>query len=299
MKSPVAVIIFNRPDCARELYESLKVYKPEQLFIVSDGPRGTHPGEAEKVVETRAVFSKIDWECKVYRNESDINLGCRERVISGLDWLFSLVDCAIILEDDCIPHQDFFRFASELLTRYEHDTRIMSICGTNIFYSECPTDFSYSFSKYFFCWGWATWKRSWDLFDRQWIGLDYVKNIGFSRDYLGSYRAAWYWNFILERSRSGIEDDWGSNFLFSIFLNHGLNIVPRHNLVKNIGIGIESTHTKRIPIYMPKKVESLDFPLVHPPYVFAHAKLDRLTEDTIFSKSLYKRLLWALHKLHF
>ena len=58
-------------------------------------------------------------------------MGCAKRIVSGLDWVFSRVDRAIILEDDCLAHPDFFRFCEELLTRYEDNERIMQICGTN------------------------------------------------------------------------------------------------------------------------------------------------------------------------
>jgi hypothetical protein len=77
------------------------------------------------------VEKGIDWETKVLTNFSEGNLGCRERVSSGLTWAFEQVERAIILEDDCVPNLGFFRFCSELLQRYQDDSRIGCVTGDN------------------------------------------------------------------------------------------------------------------------------------------------------------------------
>ena len=118
-KIPVVVIIFNRPDKTKILYESLKYYKPSKLLIISDGPRNSFKDEKEKVAQSRKVFEKIDWECEVLFNISETNLGCRERIISGLNWVFNREEKAIILEDDCIPSEEFFTFMELMLSKYQ------------------------------------------------------------------------------------------------------------------------------------------------------------------------------------
>ncbi|MGB3239254.1 MAG: glycosyltransferase family 2 protein, partial [Geitlerinemataceae cyanobacterium] len=115
LKTPVALLIFNRPDTTEKVFETIRQAKPPKLLVVADGPRSDRPGEAEKCAEARAIVDRIDWECQVFQNYSDTNLGCRYRVASGLNWVFETVEEAIILEDDCLPHPSFFRFCEELL----------------------------------------------------------------------------------------------------------------------------------------------------------------------------------------
>ena len=132
MKTPVAFLVFNRPDVTEKVFAEIRKAKPPQLLVVADGPRKEKPDEIEKCQAVRSIIEKVDWECQVYKNYSDINLGCKLRVYSGLNWVFDTVETAIILEDDCLPHPTFFRFCDELLTKYREDKRVMMISGTNI-----------------------------------------------------------------------------------------------------------------------------------------------------------------------
>ena len=157
MKIPIVVIIFNRPDKTKILYESLSIYKPDTLFIISDGPRKNFENDEEKIRQSREIFKHIDWDCEVLFNESETNLGCRERIISGLNWVFNKVEKAIILEDDCIPSKDFFPFMEKMLVRYQSNVKIASVCGSNFLSHWDKNKESYFYSKYFHGWGWATW----------------------------------------------------------------------------------------------------------------------------------------------
>lgn len=108
LKTPVVFIIFNRLDTAKRVFNVIAQAKPKKLFVIADGPRSTRPGEAEKCAQVRSLIERVDWPCTVYKNFSDTNLGCASRIISGLDWVFSQTDRAVILEDDCLPDPSFF-----------------------------------------------------------------------------------------------------------------------------------------------------------------------------------------------
>lgn len=162
---PIIFMIFNRPDTTKQAFETIRAAKPKKLLVVADGPRPGKPGEADKCAATRAIIEEVDWDCEVHRNFSDMNLGCRQRVASGITWAFSLVDKAIILEDDCLPSQSFFRYCAELLDRYEHDDRVMMVSGNNHLFGHTDVAESYYFSRYPHCWGWATWRRAWMKYD--------------------------------------------------------------------------------------------------------------------------------------
>jgi hypothetical protein len=151
-KTPVALIIFNRPDRTRKLLSILSTVQPKEIFIIADGPRKTVPGEKEICEQTRKIVKNINWKCKLYTNFSEENLGCGERPATGISWIFKHVVLAIILEDDFVPHPSFFPFCEELLNRYKDDERIMMISGNNFQFGQKRTEYSYYFSIFTHIW---------------------------------------------------------------------------------------------------------------------------------------------------
>jgi len=129
LTTPVAFFIFNRPETTFQVFDTIRVAQPQKLLIIADAARFHE--EWQKCHEARSIVGKIDWDCEVLTNFADVNLGCKLRVSSGLDWVFSEVEEVIILEDDCLPEPSFFRFCQELLEYYRNDTRVMCISGDN------------------------------------------------------------------------------------------------------------------------------------------------------------------------
>ena len=243
MKTPVVFLIFNRPDTTERAFEAIRQAKPHKLLVVADGPRHDKQGEADKCADARAIIERVDWNCEVLTNYSDINLGCQKRVSSGLDWAFSLVEEAIILEDDCLPNSSFFRFCEEMLQKYKDDKRIMMISGTNIL-EEWKSDIqSYHFSYYGGIWGWASWRRAWQYYDINmslWLDSEVKNRI---RDILANDEQ---YNCIvkfLDASCQNEIDAWGYIWRFARLTQSGLSIVPSVNLVSNIGFRQDATHT--------------------------------------------------------
>ena len=110
LTTPVGFIIFNRPDLTEQTFQAIAKAKPKTLLVAADGPRSNRPGEAEKCEQTRAVIQKVDWDCEVLTDFSEVNLGCGRRESSAFDWIFSQVEEAILLEDDTFPSPSFFSF---------------------------------------------------------------------------------------------------------------------------------------------------------------------------------------------
>ncbi|WAK74147.1 hypothetical protein AP9108_32515 [Arthrospira sp. PCC 9108] len=200
--TPVVLLIFRRPDTTQKVFDVIRQVKPQQLLVIADGPEPGNDLEAQKCAQTRAIIDRVDWDCQVLTNYSDFNLGCKQRVASGLNWVFGLVEEAIILEDDCIPDISFFQFCQQLLIRYRDDHQIFQITGENT-HGYQSANSSYYFSQYSFYWGWATWRRAWRLFepdlkswltecDRHWL-----------RDLLGSQERAEYWAEIFDLTYNG------------------------------------------------------------------------------------------------
>lgn len=243
LTSPVALFIFNRPSHTESVFKQIARARPQKLFIVGDGPRPHAPQDYALVQECRELVSMVDWECEVMSNYSQVNLGCRNRVSTGLDWVFLHTDEAIILEDDCLPSQDFFKFTSQMLERFRGDTRVASIAGTNpVSSSEMKSD-HYLFSVFPAVWGWATWSRVWKNYDpeiRNWVK---ERNSGFLDRILQTKKGVRYWTQALDSITKRGFDTWDFQFTFMAWENRMLTVVPSCNLVSNIGFGPEATHT--------------------------------------------------------
>jgi len=262
LQSPVLFLIFNRPDTTQRVFNEIRKAKPRYLYVGADGPRAEREGEAEKCRVTRAIIDQVDWDCKVYTLFRDSNLGCKAAVSSAITWFFENVEEGIIVEDDCLPNQSFFRFCDYLLRKYKDDERIMAISGTNLLKEWKSDSLSYFFSYYGGIWGWASWKRAWALYDvrmelwKKWSTRKKIKNLLDDRE---------QWKEMKKIFRKVYKDEistWDYQWVFTKFVHSGLSIIPARNLVTNIGWQSESTHTStdnknisNLPVY------EMDFPL--------------------------------------
>lgn len=297
-KTPILIIIFNRPDFAKNTLLTLSQLKPEKLYVISDGPRTL--AEEKNVLQSRQIFNTINWDCEVKFNNSDVNQGLLKRISSGITWAFENEEKLIILEDDCVAHLDFFRFCDELLIKYQDDTRIMAINGCNLnprLNQNYPELFF--FTKYANSWGWATWKRAWNLYDSGLTGLDnkiIARNFAYNLPY--RFRSSIYWHYKLNEVKSSKINSWAYRWMFTLWLNNGLAIVPHSNLIQNIGNDQRSTNTKGYLHYLNIPTSPLDSNRSkYPDFIISDSRYDRWLEDTIYSKSVIHRLIWATKKV--
>ncbi len=300
--TPVVFIIFNRPDKVKAVFERIRMAKPQKLFIIADGPRKNIATDIEKCKLCRKIVENIDWDCNVYRNYSDKNLGCGIRPASGLDWVFSQVEEAIILEDDCLPDISFFYFCQELLEKYKNDERIISISGNNFQdYTVCKE--SYYFSYFTLTCGWATWKRVWDKYDYnmalwpEFKKRKYIYNLFKNKKFAKSVFVDVFDDVYSKK----ITSVWDYQFSFLSFCNHGLNIVPKVNLVKNIGFDEYATHTfesKSTMAYKMSRLEKMTFPLVHPTIFQKNIEAEHFDMKYAYCYySIYERVINKIKKI--
>lgn len=297
--TPVVLLIYNRPDCARQVFQQICQVKPKSLFIVADGPQDNKLNDEVLCQQTRSITEHINWECDVQRNYSNQNMGCKNRVSSGLTWVFEQVDRAIVLEDDCIPDPSFFFYCQELLEYYQNDTRIMVISGNNFQRGKKINNYSYYFSIYNHCWGWATWKRAWEFYDKEMKLWPEVKEKQLLYNILRTKKIVQYWEKQFQATYEEKINSWYYRWLLSCWLQRGLTILPSVNLVKNIGFSETSTHTKKL--YTPidrLKTEEMQWPIEHPPYMLQEIYADHLTEKFFFVPSLKWRIIQKLRNLH-
>lgn len=298
LNTPVAFLVFNRPDTTEKVFEEIRRARPPRLLVVADGPRPDKPGEAEKCEAARAIIERVDWPCEVLTNYSDVNLGCKRRVSSGLDWVFDTVEEAIILEDDCLPHPTFFRFCEELLEKYRDDERVMMISGDNFQFGRKRTEYSYYFSRYVHIWGWASWRRAWKYYDVDMKLWPDIRDGRWLYDVLGDKKAVSYWSNIFEKVYKGKIDTWDYQWLFTNWVHNALAVMPNVNLVSNIGFGVEATRTTIKNKFSDIAVEKMKFPLLHPPYIIRDTKADILTEnEQFYLPSLCKKVIEKIRQL--
>lgn len=284
VQKPVLFIVYNRPDLTAQVFEKIAQARPTRLFLAADGPKPLVPSDEVACAACREIVSRVDWPCQVEINFAEANLGLQRRVSSALDWVFTRVDDAIILEDDCLPSPSFFRFCDELLERYAPDERIMAVSGNNFQAGTQRGRHDYYFSRYNHLWGWATWRRAWALFDYHLQHWPEVRDSGQLAAMLEDPREFSSWTEIFNRSHQGLVNSWGYRWTYSCWVNSGLSILPQVNLVSNIGFGEHATHTKDPSSHLAGlPAGKLGFPLRHPPCVLRHVEADAYTFQTIFS----------------
>lgn len=279
LKTPVAFIIFNRPATTKKVFEAIRAARPSKLLIIADGPRSGKPGEKERCEAVRKIIETIDWDCEVLKNYSDVNMGCRLRVSSGLNWVFDMVEEAIILEDDCLPDQSFFLYCRELLNFYKNDHRVMHIAGTNVQFGENRVDYDYYFTKkYFHVWGWATWRRAWKHYDVEMRELSLLKKSPKIRLAFTNKKELKGRLDQFDLVRKGEIDTWDYQWGYSCILSEAWAIIPNVNMVSNIGFGEDATHTRtEKDLFANMKRYEMDFPIKHPDKFFQNKNADNFT----------------------
>ncbi|MDR0681004.1 MAG: nucleotide-diphospho-sugar transferase [Dysgonamonadaceae bacterium] len=279
---PVLFLIFKRLETTKQVFQAIRKAQPSQLFIAADGPKPEKSGEKEKTDAVRKyVLDNIDWDCDVKTRFQEKNLGCGLGVSSAISWFFNQVEEGIILEDDCLPHPDFFEYCKELLDKYRNNKDIAIICGSNFNHGKKFGDASYFFTKYTYVWGWATWKRTWENYQYDVNLLD--KHLLFEKidKALGSRMERFYWKSVFEKMSKFCIDTWDYQFCFHIWYHDMYSIAPNVNLIQNIDSGKDATHpdpnTKSTFI----KTEPI-LPLEHPSKI----RINKVAGNYYFNKYL-------------
>lgn len=292
-ESPVLMIVFNRPDKAQKVLSAIRTVAPKKLYIAADGPRPGHPTDADQCKSTREIVNQVDWDCEVKTLFQPKNLGCGLAVSTGISWFFHQEEKGIILEDDCLPNIDFFRFCDELLDKYQHDTRVMQVSGTNYHKGwKRDADYSYYFSSIGHCWGWATWRRAWNHFDLYMKKYPELKSKGYMDDYVFKDVIAYF------AALPNIEQEtWDVSWDFAKYSQSGLSIIPHANMVKNIGLDGDSTHEFEGTKYKLEYSKEDSFPLKHPSMIIPDTVSDHKYYQEYWGKSRIEKIKMAVKKM--
>lgn len=240
-KTPILFLIFNRPDLTKRVFNEIKKVKPAKLYIAADGSRLDRLGEIELCQLTRNVTEVIDWDCDVRRLYRTKNLGCRKAVSSAIDWFFKNETGGVILEDDCLPNTSFFTFCQKMLRLYEKDEKVMHIGGSN--FQRRKSD-DYYFSKYVHVWGWATWRRVWKSYDVNIKNWPEIKNSEILKGYYSNNTEKLFWETMFDAVYRKKIDTWDYQYVYNIWRNGGISVIPGKNTISNIGFRSDAVHTK-------------------------------------------------------
>lgn len=296
---PVAVLllVFNRPELARQALLRIRTVKPPRLYIHADGPRPHKPGEDVAVSETRKIISLIDWPCEVYTLFREENMGLRKGVGGAIDWFFNQEPYGIVIEDDCIPDPTFFPFCAELLVRYQYDERIMHIGGSNLLsHITAPYPADYLMTRFPFVWGWAGWRRAWQKMDFQMENLDEFISANKISRIVNSFPANIYLLDKLRATKNGAMQSWAYTWLYSIIDNDGVCILSTNNLTQNVGVGDpDATNTTGKNERARIGAAAVRFPLRHPVSSSPDPDLDM---RYFYQTQKRKFRLWLWYILH-
>ncbi len=275
---PILFVFFNRPEIALKAFQSIRECQPEHLYLACDGPRATVPGEDALVAGLRAqITSSIDWDCSVHTFFQEKNVGCGPNVYAAISWLFANEECGIVLEDDCIADPSFFPFIRQMLETYRQDQRIGMIAGTNPVASAYRAPYSYLFSRFKNCWGWATWRRAWEAMDypMQWRNTPLAESVIVNSGYRGKDNHRWRWQ--LQYMDNQWVSSWDWQWYFTLASQNQLCVFPSVNLISNIGNDAAATHNASGNITF--RTNAMEFPLRQPPF---------MVPDTAFEKKMYR-----------
>lgn len=300
--TPILFNIFNRPEPTKKVLEAIRKQQPSKLYVHADGPRVGHPTDAENVEACKAIISKlVDWPCDLHLMYETENKGCGRGPADAITWFFENEEQGIILEDDCLPHPDFFRFAEEMLERYKDDHRVTSIAGSNFQDGKKWGKASYYFSNHNRIWGWATWRRVWQQYD-YYFSHDTDESICTLIDnHFIRKRDKDYWKRVLTNVLDNRMNDscWDFQFMYLQWKLGGLTLTPNVNLVSNIGDGPDATHTNWDNNPNLNRVVAPLYPIIHVEGVTLSTSADNYYMDKyiLYHKNIFQRVIRKLSKM--
>lgn len=276
---PILLTIFNRPNVSIRVIKAISKVRPTKIYIAADGPRTNNFHDELLCEKSRnSVLNSIKWKCEIKLLFRKNNLGCKLAVSDAISWFFRNESEGIILEDDCLPNVDFFFFCRTLLKKYRYDNRIFLISGNNFQTSNknfnCY-DNSYYFSRYANIWGWASWKRVISMYDVNISTFPYFKKEKIINNIFSNFIERFFWLTIFNNIFKKRRNTWDHQLQYLLFSQNGLSIIPRVNLVSNIGFGADSTRTNNVNSKLSNiKVEGLS-KITHPAFITQNKDADK------------------------
>ena len=303
---PVLFITFARNDYARQTFDAIKLARPARLYFYSNKARSDRPEEIERNNQIREFIKEINWECELFTFFRDAYVDICTSLWSAIDWIFDNEEQGIILEEDCVPSLAFFDFCAQLLPKYKEDQRIWVISGNNFIEGFNPNGYDYFFSPFAYQYGWASWRDRWKNLNKNGFSVTNIIQYDLYRQLYGTRKGAnqsYKWLKKVQNEIGGIykPKEWDYTFQMTMRCNGGFGVVPKKNLVSNIGVfGVHNSSFNK-DIHNKPLQNTEKYPIdKHPPFVVSDFKFTNKFFNKITNKKMpfYKRAINYLKKLY-
>lgn len=245
--APIILFVYNRLDHTTRTIDALKenfLADQSDLYIYADAAKSIK--EVNLVDDVRKYLQTITGFKNVTIRLRDKNLGVDENTLLGVSEVVAEKGKVIVLEDDLVTSKWFLKFMNDGLDRYEHDDNVIAINGYTLPVKQQLKEVF--FLKGADCWGWATWKRGWDLleYDSKKL-LNEIKQNNLQTEF--NFDNTYPYMDALAQQAAGNTTHWDIRWYASAFINKKLSLYPGQSLVNNIGHDASGTHCGVSTIY--------------------------------------------------
>lgn len=237
--APIVLFVYNRPWHTQQTVEALQKNElsiQSELFIYADAPKNENA--ADKVKEVREYIKKIDGFKKITIIERETNWGLANSIIDGVTKIVNEYGKIIVLEDDLVTSPYFLKFMNEALNMYKNEPKVASVHSYIYPIEGLPETF---FIRGADCWGWATWRDRWSIFetDGQKL-LDKLKKRKLQKE--ADFDNSYGFTQMLKDQINGKNNSWAIRWYISAFLKDMLTLYPGQSYIQNIGFDSKGTH---------------------------------------------------------
>jgi putative methyltransferase (TIGR04325 family) len=242
--APIVLFVYNRPWHTEQTLNALaanELAEESVLYIYADGPKHNAPGEVlQNIKKTREIIRKKKWCKEVFIIEREENQGLATSIINGVTEIVNQHGKVIVLEDDIVASKYFLQYMNDALNIYENEQKVISIGALNFFAVDKNIDETF-FVPIPDCWGWATWKNRWQLFEPNAQKLiNRLRESGFITQF--NLHGAFDFESMLIDQIQGKISSWAIRWQAVAYLENKLTLYPKYSVTKNIGFGVGGTH---------------------------------------------------------
>lgn len=295
MNIPVALFVYNRPKHTEKTLESLsKNINADkiELFIFCDVARNIE--KMANVNEVSKVVSQERWknefkEVKIIRREE--NYGLYKNVTSGANFMFEKYDECIFLEDDLETSKYFYEKMCKVLIKYRNSNNVWGVSGFTPNFKNKEICNDLFFLKRANSWGWATWKKNWNLVNWKKEPLKLTNSIYKKLNGAGNDL-----KYLVNLYNKGEIDSWATRWCYYAIMNEKKTIYFKNTLVKNIGLDDTGTHSRKGSATNKFIVEINDYELNESDFENIFYKEDiNKNFNRNFNDSIFSKIKWKLN----
>jgi len=281
MNVPILLLLYKRPETTIHVINALKKVKAKLIYIaINVPPIDKSHKDYQNYKKVLNIVNKINWKCELKIKKRKKHLNSYESYKKSVKWFFKNEKEGIILEDDTVPNQSFFSFCKKLLEKYRNNKKIALISGTSFINKKNMGNESYLFSNFSLMWGYATWRRTINDYDEKMKDWPKLKKRLFSNITKDKIVIS-YWTKIFNHAYKNKLMAFDYRMVYSNFKKNKLTIIPKKNLVKNIGFGNSATHTIDSGWYSNFKTSELKN-IKHPKMIIPNFSYDNWLNNNLF-----------------